>query len=496
METFNIGDYVCYKGKIGKGSYSSVYKGFHKNSLKEVAVKRIEYENIDIKLKNQINSEMNLMKKINHPNIVKLYDIYFDNEKFIYFILEYCEQGDLYKFLNKRTMKEKYAKKYMIQLVEGLKYLYEKKIIHRDLKPQNIMITKDNIVKIIDFGFARYFESNKMLNTLCGTPLYMAPEIICDNNYNNKSDLWSIGIILYEIIFGVRPYNGNNLTNLMKCINNSEINFPKKINISNDCKELIKKLLIKEPILRINWDDFFNHKWFDNLKFKDNNSNDNDKKLNTQKSKPINIQNVQNVQDNYINSNYYINGSPIFKSLDNNDFIIINKHRGDVVQRGSKVRTSLKDYYESLLGYPLYIVHRLDKDTSGLMIFTKNRLAASGISKRFLSNNIHKYYLAKTHKSFNKQSGMLENVNNENKLLKLFYRKIKSTKDEHLYLIKLLTGRKHQIRLQFFLNDNPIIGDKKFSQDKNKNLSLSAVSIHFYYLNKFYKFNLNLNEID
>lgn len=319
METFNIGDYVCYKGKIGKGSYSSVYKGFHKKTLKEVAIKRIEYENIDIKLKNQINSEMNLMKKINHPNIVKLYDIYFDKEKFIYFILEYCEQGDLYKFLNKRPMKEKYAKKYMIQLVNGLKYLYEMKIIHRDLKPQNIMITKDNIIKISDFGFARYFESNKMLNTLCGTPLYMAPEIICDNNYNNKSDLWSIGIILYEIIFGIRPYNGNNLTNLLKCINNSEINFPKKINISDHCKDLIKQLLKKNPEYRIDWDIFFTHPWFDNLKVQDN----------IEKSKPINIENEQNtkndqnVQDNYINSNYYINGSPIFKSLDNNDFIII-----------------------------------------------------------------------------------------------------------------------------------------------------------------------------
>ena len=180
----------------------------------------------------------------------------------------------------------------------------------------------------------------------------------------------------------------------------------------------------------------------------------------------------------------------------NDYFIIINKLAGYASQRGSKVKTSIKDLYESLLNIKLYIVHRLDKDTSGLMIFTKNRLAASGISKLFLSNNIHKYYLAKTHKSFNKQSGMLENVNNENKILKLFYRKINSTKDEHLYLIKLLTGRKHQIRLQFFLNDNPIIGDKKFSNDINKNLLLSAVSIHFYYLNKFYKFNLNLNEID
>ena len=182
--------------------------------------------------------------------------------------------------------------------------------------------------------------------------------------------------------------------------------------------------------------------------------------------------------------------------FENNDFIIINKIRGFSVQKGSKVKISLKDYYESILGNPLYIVHRLDKDTSGLMIFAKSRLAASSISKLFLLNKIHKYYMAKTHKNFNKDSGILENVNNENKLLRLFYRKINSTKDEHLYLIKLLTGRKHQIRLQFFLNDNPIIGDKKFSQDNNKNLLLSAVSIHFYYLNKFYKFNLNLNEID
>ncbi len=182
--------------------------------------------------------------------------------------------------------------------------------------------------------------------------------------------------------------------------------------------------------------------------------------------------------------------------FENNDFIIINKLRGYSVQRGSKVNVSLKDYYENILGYPLYIVHRLDKDTSGLMIFTKSRLAASSISKLFLLNKIHKYYLAKTHKLFDKKSGILENVNSENKLLKLFYRKINSTKDEHFYLIKLLTGRKHQIRLQFFLNDNPIIGDKKFSQDKNKNLFLSAISIHFYYLNKFYKFKLNSNQID
>jgi 23S rRNA-/tRNA-specific pseudouridylate synthase len=144
----------------------------------------------------------------------------------------------------------------------------------------------------------------------------------------------------------------------------------------------------------------------------------------------------------------------------------------------------------------LYIVHRLDKDTSGLMIFAKNRMAASSISKLFLLNKIHKYYLATTHKSFIKNSGMLENVNNEKKLLKLFYRKIKSFDNNYLYIIKLLTGRKHQIRLQFYLNDNPIIGDRKFTNDKKEVLLLRSIAIHFYYLDKFYKFKLNLNQID
>jgi len=232
-------------------------------------------------------------------------------------------------------------------------------------------------------------------------------------------------------------------------------------------------------------------------------------KINNKKSKANSILNKGDII--FIYYNFEFHNKKIFKVkiteefqkilkkkiiFENNDFIIINKLRGYSVQRGSKVKISLKDYYESILGYPLFIVHRLDKDTSGLMVFAKSRLAASGISKLFLLNKIHKYYLAKTHKSFNKNSGMLENINNEKKILKLSYRKIKLFNDGHSYLIKLLTGRKHQIRLQFFLNDNPIMGDKKFIQDKHKNLFLSAVSIHFYYLNKFYKFKLNLNQID
>ncbi len=179
----------------------------------------------------------------------------------------------------------------------------------------------------------------------------------------------------------------------------------------------------------------------------------------------------------------------------NDDFIIINKLKGYSVQRGSKVKISLKDYYESLLQSDLYIVHRLDKDTSGLMIFAKNRLAASKISRLFLNNKIHKYYIAATHKLFKKNNGLMVNSNSENKTLKLLYRKINLNNSYNIYLIKLLTGKKHQIRLQFFLNENPIIGDKKFDKNIKSPLLLTSILLVFNYENKFYKFKINLSQI-
>ena len=369
METFEIGKYICYKQKIGKGSTSTVYKGYDKEKDIEVAIKKIEYSNIDKKIRIQIDRETKLMKSLTHPNIVELYDIVYleDSPNFVYLILEYCHQGDLSKFLNKRPMKEKYAKKYMKHLLAGLKYLIENNIIHRDLKPQNIMVTKNDTLKICDFGFARHFDSNMMLNTLCGTPLYMAPEILTYSNYTNKADLWSIGVILYEILFAQRPYSANSFYNLVQQIKEKPIKIPEYIAISTCCQDLLKSLLVKDPKKRISWEGFFNHPWFVNkvhiykpfeqsntydsqeLSFdvafsydkessnnfksyestlssienciETNNETDNetDKKIN----KAIPIPQNNRIKENYIQSNSDLGTSPIFKSIDNNDFIIV-----------------------------------------------------------------------------------------------------------------------------------------------------------------------------
>ena len=180
---------------------------------------------------------------------------------------------------------------------------------------------------------------------------------------------------------------------------------------------------------------------------------------------------------------------------ENDKFIVINKPSSIAVQGGTKVKISLKDIYEAVLNIKLYIVHRIDKDTSGLIILTKDRFAASDISKLFVDKKIYKHYLALTDQKFLKNNDVLIHSNNENQIMKLRYRFIISSDAGYIYLVSLLTGRKHQIRLQFSLSKNPIVNDIKFNRkDSNGLLGLRAYSIKFWYDKKFYNFKLPLKE--
>ena len=265
MKTFTIGNYLVFNKRIGKGAFSRVYKGYHiKRPNNIVAIKQIEHDNIT-KLATNIKREIDVMKNLNHMYILKLYDVVYDyDNNNIYLILEYCAKGDMTSFLNNRPLKEKYVKKYMYQLSEGLKYLYKHKIIHRDLKLSNILISDTNDIKISDFGFARYFDSDTMVETLCGTPLYMAPEIMKYKNYTIKADLWSIGIIMYQMLVGKPPYNAKTFYQLVKMIDKYKPQLPNGLFVSPECSDLLFSLLVKEPIHRITWENFFNHIWIKN----------------------------------------------------------------------------------------------------------------------------------------------------------------------------------------------------------------------------------------
>ena len=259
--TFKIKDYVVDRRRIGKGSFSTIYKCKHNITDKTYALKEITIDKN--KNKTSIKREFEIMRKLNHENIVKIHDVIIDTQlNNIYFIMDYYEYGDLSNFLKKQPLKEKFTRKYMKQLSNGLKYLLDNNILHRDLKPQNILLSKNYDVKITDFGFATYYTKDTIINTLCGSPMYMAPEIITKNGYDYKSDLWSVGIILYEMLHGYTPFNVQNFIELIKEIKKKNISI--KVDVSEECKDLIYSLCKTNPNERIGWNDFFNHKWFDN----------------------------------------------------------------------------------------------------------------------------------------------------------------------------------------------------------------------------------------
>jgi serine/threonine protein kinase len=270
-----INKYTIYKPEIGSGAYSKVYKALDKNG-NLIAIKKINIENINQKLLERIEYEIHIHKKLDHPNIVKLYDV-FRNEKCICLILEFCDK-DFDNIKYNMTVTE--IKINIIQLNNALKYLKEHNIIHRDLKPKNILLL-GNTIKLADFGFASD-KTIDMYNTVCGSPLYMAPEIInifigMSNEVNNKSvydskcDIWSLGLIIYECYFKFHPFkNSINIVELYKNIKNNNISFiPITNNNYNEHDKIInllKLMLVCDDKNRISWTQYFNHDWFNNDK--------------------------------------------------------------------------------------------------------------------------------------------------------------------------------------------------------------------------------------
>jgi serine/threonine protein kinase len=261
--SFQIKDYIIDRKRIGKGSFSSIYKCYHKITNNKYAIKEIIIDKNHNK--GVIKREFNVLKKLDHPNIIKLHDVIIDtNFQNIYFVMDYHILGDLSKFLNKRPLKEKYCKKYLRQLSHALKYLLNNNVLHRDLKPQNILMSSEHNIVVTDFGFAKNLNEDTLITTLCGSPMYMAPEIFNKQKYNNKSDLWSVGIIMYEILHGYTPYRVATFIELINKINNENISINKNLNLSLNCLNLLKQLIDVDVTFRIEWSDFFNHRWFEN----------------------------------------------------------------------------------------------------------------------------------------------------------------------------------------------------------------------------------------
>lgn len=260
-------NYVYQNKPIGIGSFAKVYEGIDVITKKKVAIKKINKGKLNKALRERLNMEIKLMKTYhNHKNIIDLYDVlYSESEKHVFIILEYCDCGDLGDFIKNNRLGEERILYYMTQLRDGLKYLLKNNVIHRDLKPKNILLTNNyKTLKIADFGFATTtLDEISLMDTLCGSPLYMAPEMMTNKKYNIQSDLWSIGVILYEMIYRQHPYGEPmNILDLMDRLKNRVIEFPES-DMSDECLNLLQTLLKTNVGGRINWEEFFNHTWFD-----------------------------------------------------------------------------------------------------------------------------------------------------------------------------------------------------------------------------------------
>ncbi|KAI3912518.1 hypothetical protein MKW98_020980 [Papaver atlanticum] len=268
-----IGDYIVGK-QIGSGSFSFVWHGRHRVHGQEVAIKEIIMDRLSKKLQESLVSEIVILKNINHPNIIRLHDI-IEVQGRIHLILEYCKGGDLSMHIQRKgKVAEATAKHFMQQLAAGLQILRHNNVIHRDLKPQNLLLTTNDdqaVLKIADFGFARSLQPRGLAETLCGSPLYMAPEIMQFQKYDAKADLWSVGVILYQLVIGKTPFTGNNQIQLLQNIMKSkELQFPPDIKeLSSDCTDLCRKLLRRDPVERLTFEEFFGHLFLSTHKCKE-----------------------------------------------------------------------------------------------------------------------------------------------------------------------------------------------------------------------------------
>ncbi|OXB55493.1 hypothetical protein ASZ78_016464 [Callipepla squamata] len=253
--------------RLGTGTYATVYKAYGKRDTREVvAVKCVSKRSLNRASVENLLTEIEILKTIRHPNIVELKDFQWDSDH-IYLIMEFCAGGDLSRFIRmRRILPEKVARIFLQQLACALKFLHDHNISHLDLKPQNILLsTPENPqLKLADFGFAQYMSPWDEKHVLRGSPLYMAPEMVCRQQYDARVDLWSVGVILYEALFGRPPFASRSFAELEEKIRSDRaIELPSRPPLSPDCRDLLQRLLERDPMKRISFEEFFSHPFVD-----------------------------------------------------------------------------------------------------------------------------------------------------------------------------------------------------------------------------------------
>ena len=252
-------------GTIGNGSFGKVSLVRHNKTGSEYAIKQIsKLDKNNQEGKTYFRREIEIMYKIHQSNIVRLFNHFEDNE-YCYFVMEYIENGNLFdqpSWKNNHCFTSFDVAKIIKDVICAVYYLHhmEPPIIHRDIKPENVLIDKNGVAKLTDFGWSNYVDSKEIRRTYCGTPVYLAPEMIKEIGHDEHLDIWCIGVLLFELLTGNVPFKGKDIDSLNNNILSLKISWPKDINLV--AKNLILKILKPDPGERISLRDMLKHPFF------------------------------------------------------------------------------------------------------------------------------------------------------------------------------------------------------------------------------------------
>jgi len=251
---------------LGTGNFSTVKMGIAKHSGEKVAIKIVNKKQVKHKPE-MLTNEVEILLKIDHPNVIKLLDL-FDTTETLYLVMELATGGELFdRIVEKESYSELHAREVMWQLLNAIEYIHSQEIVHRDLKPENLLLETedtDTKIKLTDFGLSKIFDNEFMLSTACGTPGYVAPEILSAVNYGPPVDLWSAGVIMYILLCGYPPFYNENDAVLFESILSANYHFhtPYWDHISKPAKDLIRKLLVVKPSGRLTATQAKEVEWF------------------------------------------------------------------------------------------------------------------------------------------------------------------------------------------------------------------------------------------
>lgn len=258
---------------LGYGALSMVRKVRHKPTGKLFALKEMDLKAIHPNDVKNIKQEVKTHIGLDHPNIVKLYDNHMSKDHILSLLLEYCDNNNLFHYIQKHKVDEKVIHKFFYQTLQAIEYIHQRKIMHRDLKPENILLDKNFNVKVCDFGWCAEYNEDERRQTFCGTNEYMAPEIFETKTQDFGIDIWALGILLFEMYHKRAPFTGKSPSDMLNAIRRRKLVFTANP-MCHEAKDLIDKILQIDPKRRITIEGMYHHPYFSKFPFFRLKSND------------------------------------------------------------------------------------------------------------------------------------------------------------------------------------------------------------------------------